>query len=140
MLREPLAADTEVHPAALAGLERAVRLLEGLGHTTEEIPAPFTPAQWTAFMPLWTVGAATIPLDETQEAQLLELTRWLRAQGRAYSGVELAGAFAGVQALARRTLEVLGIPEPTSAGERYQTAFARRRDCIVWRLNSGPFW
>lgn len=24
------------------------------------------------------------------------------------------------------------IPEPTSAGERYQTAFARRRDCIVW--------
>lgn len=25
-----------------------------------------------------------------------------------------------------------GIPEPTSAGERYQTAFARRRDCIVW--------
>ncbi len=26
----------------------------------------------------------------------------------------------------------LGIPEPTSAGERYQTAFARRRDCIVW--------
>lgn len=23
-------------------------------------------------------------------------------------------------------------PEPTSAGERYQTAFARRRDCIVW--------
>lgn len=105
VLREPLAADTEVHPAALAGLERAVRLLEGLGHTTEEIPAPFTPAQWTAFMPLWTVGAATIPLDEAQEAQLLELTRWLRAQGRAYSGVELAGAFAGVQALARRTLE-----------------------------------
>ncbi len=26
----------------------------------------------------------------------------------------------------------LGIPEPTSAGERYRTAFARRRDCIVW--------
>jgi amidase len=105
VLREPLAADTEVHPAALAGLERAVRLLEDLGHTCEEIPAPFTPEQWTAFMPLWTVGAATIPLEPAQEEQLLELTRWLREQGRRYSGVELAAAFAGVQTLARRTLE-----------------------------------
>lgn len=26
----------------------------------------------------------------------------------------------------------LGIPEPTSAGERYQTAFARRRNSVVW--------
>jgi len=105
VLREPLAAETDVHPAALAGLERAVRLLEDLGQRTEEIPAPFTPAQWTAFMPLWTVGAASIPLSAAQEVQLLELTRWLRERGRAYSGVDLAGALAGVQALARRTLE-----------------------------------
>jgi amidase len=56
-------------------------------------------------MPLWTVGAATIPLEPAQEEQLLELTRWLREQGRRYSGVELAAAFAGVQTLARRTLE-----------------------------------
>ncbi|WP_341855114.1 amidase family protein [Brachybacterium sp. GPGPB12] len=67
VLREPLAADTEVHPAALAGLERAVHLLEDLGHSTQEIPAPFTPEQWTAFMPLWTVGAASIPLEPAQE-------------------------------------------------------------------------
>jgi amidase len=105
VLREPLAAETEVHPAALAGLERAVRLLEDLGHRTEEIPAPFTPAQWTSFMPLWTVGAAAIPLSPAQEGQLLELTRWLRERGRSYSGVDLAHALAGVQALARGTLE-----------------------------------
>ncbi|WP_232820301.1 amidase [Brachybacterium sp. YJGR34] len=107
VLSEPLAAETEVHPAALRGLERAVEVLGALGHEITVIPAPFTPADWRAFMPLWTVGAATIPLAPEQEEQLLELTRWLRAQGRATSGVDLARAVTGVQTLARRTLEGL---------------------------------
>ena len=105
VLRDPLAASTEVHPAALRGLERALELLRGLGHELTEIPAPFTPEDWTAFMPLWTVGAASIPLSPQQEGEILELTRWLRERGRACSGVELAQAFSGVQSLARRTLE-----------------------------------
>ncbi|MGP9537489.1 amidase [Brachybacterium sp. AOP43-C2-M15] len=105
VLREPLAAATEVHPAALRGLERALEVLRGAGHETVEIPAPFTPQDWTAFMPLWTVGAASIPLAPEQEGKLLELTRWLRARGRGCSGVELAQAFSGVQTLARGTLE-----------------------------------
>lgn len=105
VLREPLAAETEVHPAALRGLERGVELMRGLGHELVEIRAPFTPEDWTAFMPLWTVGAASIPLDEEQEGRILELTRWLRERGRRYSGVDLARAFSGVQALARRTME-----------------------------------
>lgn len=107
VLREPLAAETEVHPAALRGLERALEVLRGLGHELTEIPAPFAPEDWTAFMPLWTVGAASIPLDEAQETKILELTRWLRERGRTYSGVELAQAYSGVQALARRTLQAL---------------------------------
>lgn len=105
VLREPLAAETAVHPAAERGLERALEVLRGLGHELTEIPAPFTPEDWTAFMPLWTVGAASIPLDEAQEGKLLELTRWLRERGRAYSGVDLAQAVSGVQMLSRRTLE-----------------------------------
>ncbi|NMA77108.1 MAG: amidase [Actinomycetales bacterium] len=105
VLREPLAAETDVHPAALRGLERALEVLRGLGHELFEIPAPFAPEDWTAFMPLWTVGAASIPLDAQQETRILELTRWLRARGRSYSGVDLARAFSGVQSLARRTLE-----------------------------------
>ncbi|MBB5831788.1 amidase [Brachybacterium aquaticum] len=120
VLREPLAAETDVHPAALAGLERAVSLLRDLGHETMEIPAPFTPEDWTAFMPLWTVGAATIPLTAEQEGQLLELTRWLRERGRTYSGVDLALALGGVQMLARRTLEAFkgldAVLTPTLAG------------------------
>ncbi|ATG52381.1 amidase [Brachybacterium vulturis] len=105
VLRAPLAAETTVHPAALRGLERALEVLRGLGHELTDIPAPFTPEDWTAFMPLWTVGAASIPLDEAQEGTLLELTRWLRERGRRYSGVDLARAFTGVQTLSRRTLE-----------------------------------
>lgn len=105
VLRDPLAAETTVHPAALRGLDRALEVLRGLGHELTDIPAPFTPADWAAFMPLWTVGAASIPLDAAQEAQLLELTRWLREQGRTYSGVDLAQAVTGVQSLSRRTLE-----------------------------------
>ena len=105
VLGAPLAAETAVHPAAVRGLERALEVLHGLGHELTEIPAPFTPEDWTAFMPLWTVGAASIPLSEEQEGKLLELTRWLRERGRGYSGVDLAQAFAGVQALSRRTLE-----------------------------------
>ncbi len=107
VLTEPLAAATEVHPAALRGLERAVDLLRGLGHGTTPIPAPFGPEDWTAFMPLWTVGAASIPIPAEREGLLLELTRWLRERGRSYSGVDLSRALAGVQALSRRTLEAL---------------------------------
>src|SRR5690625_6975163 len=105
VLTQPLASETEVHPAALRGVERAVALLEDLGHETTVIPAPFTARQWRSFMPLWTVGAATIPLAPEQEGELLELTRWLREQGRGYDGIQLAEALAGVQAIARRTGE-----------------------------------
>ncbi|ATG55171.1 amidase [Brachybacterium ginsengisoli] len=108
VLREPLAAETEVHPAAVRGLERALELLRGMGHELTEIPAPFTPTDWTAFMPLWTVGAASIPIPEEREGELLELTRWLRERGRSYSGVDLLRAVSGVQSLSRRTLEAFG--------------------------------
>src|SRR5690625_6001622 len=43
---------------------------------------PISARQWRSFMPLWTVGAAAIPLTPEQEGELLELTRWLREQGR----------------------------------------------------------
>lgn len=105
VLREPLAAETAVDPAAERGLDRAVELLRGLGHELTDIPAPFTPEDWLAFMPLWTVGAASIPLSAQQEGEVLELTRWLRERGRSCSGIDLARAFTGVQMLTRRTLE-----------------------------------
>ena len=54
----------------------------GLGHHLEEAPVPFGMERWAAFMALWTVGAATIPLDPAAEPLLTPLTRWLRDRGR----------------------------------------------------------
>ncbi|MGY5763666.1 amidase [Brachybacterium sp. DNPG3] len=103
VLTEPIAAEADIHPAALRGLERAVALLEGLGHETVRIPAPFGAEQWRAFMPLWSVGAATIPVPPEAESTLMPLTRWLRARGREFSAVDLAEAFGAVQQLVRST-------------------------------------
>ncbi|MFC7458512.1 amidase [Brachybacterium sp. GCM10030267] len=120
VLTEPLAAETDVHPAALRGLERATELLRGLGHETTSIPAPFTASEWAAFMPLWTVGAAAIELDAVQEGKLLELTRWLRERGRTYSGIDVVRAISAMQTLSRRTGETFAsydvVLTPTLAG------------------------
>ena len=55
-----------------------------------------------------------------QEGELLELTRWLREQGQGYSGVDLAQALSGVQAIARRTGEAFSaydvVLTPTLSG------------------------
>ncbi|MFC0674117.1 amidase [Brachybacterium hainanense] len=101
VLLEPLAAAAEVHPAALRGVERAREILAAAGHTLVEIPAPFTPQQWRTFMPLWTIGAASVPLPLEAEARLMPLTRWLRAQGRRQDGVAVSEALGGMQRLAR---------------------------------------
>ncbi|MDO5662359.1 MAG: amidase [Brachybacterium sp.] len=120
VLDTPLNIDAPVHPAALAALERAARLLEELGHRTTPIPAPFTPEEWEAFMPLWSVGAASVPIPEDAEDQLMELTRWLRSEGRRHDGIALATATAGMQRVARTAGEAFAacdvILTPTLAG------------------------
>lgn len=105
LLLEPLAADTEVHPASLRAVQRAREALEALGHEVVQIPAPYAPAEWRTFMPLWTVGAATIPVPPEAEGALTLYTQWLRERGREYTGVELLEALTGMQSLARRVGE-----------------------------------
>lgn len=105
VLTEPLAADCDVHPGALRAVERARTVLEGLGHACTQIPAPYAPPAWRAFMPLWTVGAAAIPLPPEREELLTPYTRWIRERGREYSGVEVAAAFTQMQMLARQVGE-----------------------------------
>jgi amidase len=102
VLTEPLAGATSVHPAALRGVERAVTILRGLGHEVTEVGAPFTPEDWRTFMPVWSVGAASLDLPAEAEAMLKPLTRWLRERGREYDGRALAAAQVGVQMLGRR--------------------------------------
>lgn len=105
VLTQPLNIDTAIHPAALRGVERARALLADAGHVLQDIDAPFTPEQWRAFMPIWSTGAAAIELPPAAEEHLEPLTRWLRETGRAVSGVELARALGGMQAVARRAGE-----------------------------------
>lgn len=123
VLTTPLNSDTEIHPAALRAVERAVGLLRDLGHCLAPIPAPMTPQQWRAFMPLWTVGAASIPVPPEREHELMELTRWLRVQGRAVSGAEVVAALGGMQRLAR------------TAGEQFAAAGL---DLVLTPTLNGP--
>ncbi|HLT84541.1 MAG TPA: amidase [Phototrophicaceae bacterium] len=98
--------EAEVHPSSLAAVDRAVRLLEGLGHEVTETGVPFTPEEWNHFNPLWAVGALSAPIPPEAEELLVPLTRWMREQGRAYSGVDYAAAVAAVQRLARAAADV----------------------------------
>jgi amidase len=120
VLTEPLAIDTEVHPAALRASERAAGILRSLGHEVREVPAPFDTSRWRTFMPLWTVGAASLDLPEEAEALLMPLTRWLRARGREYDGRAMAAALGGMQMLAREVGEAFdgldAVLTPTLAG------------------------
>ncbi|QDB80439.1 amidase [Georgenia wutianyii] len=93
--------DATVHPGALAAVDRAVGLLEGLGHELTGAAVPFSPEDWESFNPLWAVGALSVPLPPEAEELLVPLTRWMRERGRRYSGVDYARAVAAVQGLAR---------------------------------------
>ena len=94
--------DAPVHPEALAAVAGAARLLEESGHGIDVAPRPMTGEDWMAFMPLWSTGAAQVPLPPEAEDLLKPLTRWLREIGRAVTGVEYAGALGAMQQLGRR--------------------------------------
>ncbi|WP_223845723.1 amidase [Dermabacter vaginalis] len=116
LITEPMVANVELAASSFEALERARALLDALGHTVVEIPAPMTPEDWQTFMPVWTVGAASLPLPfgpaGSADARVGEkaagvgaLTRWLRGIGAGVSGVEYAAALARIQELTRRMAE-----------------------------------
>lgn len=94
--------DTEIHPAAIAAVERAVANLEGLGHATMQVGVPFAQEDWDPFLDVWSVMAAQAPIPEELEDSLLPLSRWMRERGREVSGVTYANAIANGQMLQRR--------------------------------------
>ncbi len=101
VLTTPVIAEAEVHPEALAAVDKAVSLLEALGHHVEAAPIPFTVDRWDAFMALWTFGATMIPLPPEAEPLLTPMTRWLRAEGRGVTATEFATALMDLQRLTR---------------------------------------
>ncbi len=103
VLTTPIITEADVHPACVAAVEATVTALSALGHDVLPAPVPFPASRWLVFEALWAVGAASIPLPEDAEPQLLPLTRWLRERGRKISGLEYAAALSAVQ---RLTVEV----------------------------------
>jgi amidase len=82
----------ELDPQVRAAWERASRLLAALGHEIEDTCAPIPPEAVRDFETLWSVSAATIPIEPGQEELLRPLTRHLREWGRSYSGRQYAQA------------------------------------------------
>ncbi|MGC5629323.1 amidase [Georgenia sp. Z1344] len=106
VLREPISIATEVHREALAGVDRAIALLEAMGHEVVDVGVPFGVAEWEAFQPVWATGAAAAPLEPEQEELLVPLTRFLREQGASVTGVEYSNAVTAMHLLTRRTAQV----------------------------------
>ena len=89
---QPVIAETEVHPEALAAFVEASALLESLGHRLVDIEVPVPLEAVPAFELVWAAGAAGIPIPPALEADLRPLTRWLRQRGRALDPEELQRA------------------------------------------------
>ncbi|MEU7755940.1 amidase [Micromonospora sp. NPDC049171] len=96
----PMLADEPVHPDCVAAVDRAAALLTAAGHEVVEVTPPLGPAAWPLFEILWYVLALT-PVPPQREAELLPLTRWLRARGAEISAGTLAATLGELQAQVR---------------------------------------
>jgi amidase len=102
VLTTPVIAEgAPVHPACVAAVAAVETELVELGHDVSEAPVPFPAERWDAFRALWSVMALQAPVPPEREDLLVPLTRWLREQGRAVSGLDYAQAVSAVQALTR---------------------------------------
>ncbi|MET8090335.1 amidase [Micromonospora sp. NPDC005220] len=96
----PMLADEPVHPDCVAAVDRAAALLTAAGHEVVEVPPPLGPAAWPLFEILWYV-LALAPVPPQREAELLPLTRLLRARGAEVSAGTLAATLGELQAQVR---------------------------------------
>ncbi|MEU8424610.1 amidase [Micromonospora sp. NPDC048835] len=96
----PMLADEPVHPDCVAAVDRAAALLTAAGHEVVEVPPPLGPAAWPLFEILWYV-LALAPVPPEREAELLPLTRLLRARGAEVSAGTLAATLGELQAQVR---------------------------------------
>jgi amidase len=79
----------EVHPDCVAAYDAAAALLSSLGHEVEDVDLPFPVEAVPSFLALWYAMATLAPIAPEQEADLLPLTRFLRARGMELSAADL---------------------------------------------------
>ncbi|UYM04270.1 amidase [Solicola gregarius] len=103
----PVIAETEVDPQVLFAYDQLSETLEGLGHTVEDIDAPFSGAVVSVFETIWAVSASMFPVPEERQARLRPLSRWLRERGAKTSGMELANALLRMNQIAAKAIGAL---------------------------------
>ncbi|GIJ80544.1 amidase [Micromonospora phaseoli] len=96
----PMLADEPVHPDCVAAVDRAAALLTAAGHEVIEVPAPLGPQVWPLFEIVWHV-LALAPVPPQREAELLPLTRFLRARAAGISAGTLTATLGEIQAQVR---------------------------------------
>jgi len=79
----------QVHPDCVAAYEEASALLASLGHEVEDLDLPFPQEVVPSFLALWYAMATLAPIAPEQEADLLPLTRYLRAKGMELSAADI---------------------------------------------------
>ncbi|MDP9093052.1 MAG: amidase [Actinomycetota bacterium] len=94
--------DSEPDPQVRDAWERASVLISGLGHEVVDVSAPLPVEAVADFETVWSVGAASIPIDPSREAWLRPLTRYLRERGVALGGPAYASALGMLNVHARR--------------------------------------
>jgi amidase len=99
---EPDVPGVAVEGAVLDAYEKTSALLAALGHEVVDIPQPLAPGDRDAFTPVWAVLAGLPPVPEGREHELTPMSRWLRDQGRAASGLDYARSLAAMQAAGRK--------------------------------------
>ncbi len=103
----PLLAETAVHPDCLAAVDITAKALEAAGHEVVEVPAPFSPGEVAPLFEMVWYTLATTPVPPEHEADLLPLTRWLRARAARLSAVDLVRGLTQLQDRVRRALRPL---------------------------------
>ncbi|GAA4238420.1 amidase [Actinomadura meridiana] len=95
--------DAVVETDCLAAYEVATDALVALGHEVVDIELPMDPAFADAFIDVWKVVAASLPVPPEAEPLLRPVTRWLRERGRNISATRLVAA-RGVMETASRQI------------------------------------
>jgi amidase len=93
-----------VHADCVAAYENASTLLADLGHEVEDVDLPFDSDVVPYFELLWYSMATLAPIDQDREAELLPLTRYLRAKGAQVRAAELVFAQAYLQGVLRQAI------------------------------------
>ncbi|MFL6121309.1 amidase [Actinophytocola sp.] len=99
-----LSTDAGADADAVAAYEAAGAALVAAGHEVSEVELAVEPSFVDAFVVLWAVTAAALPVPAEREPLLRPVTRWLRDRGRQVGATELVAARAAVETVSRRVV------------------------------------